>query len=141
MNKLTPEEAREKRHNPWYCKECGKLVYIAYVIYFDIKNDDDTEYHIPLCPICKTLNVVEKRERETPEEFENRTGRPWADDSAVYMKVGKNEWRIMTYREAKNTAECCRMDNVPYQIYCSDSDTGIPENTLLYRPILADGLF
>jgi hypothetical protein len=118
------EEAREKRHNPWYCKECRKLIYIFYGIFFDPKTGKD--YDIPQCPICKSLNVTEKPQQETPEEFENRMEKPWKDDSAVYMQVGKNEWRIMTYREAKFVVECCRADNVPYKIYCANSDTGIP---------------
>jgi hypothetical protein len=125
MNKLTLEEAREKRHNPWYCKKCQRLVYIAYGIYFDIENDDDTEYHIPYCPICHSQNVFEKKERETPEEFENRTGRLWADDSAVYMKIGMNDWRIKSYREAKRDGGYCGMDGVPYIIFCANSDSGI----------------
>jgi hypothetical protein len=29
MIKLTQAEAKEKRHNPWYCKKCRKLVYIV----------------------------------------------------------------------------------------------------------------
>jgi hypothetical protein len=126
VNKLTLEEAREKQHNPWYCKRCGKLIHISYGIYFDLEIDTDIEYQIPLCPICKSLNVVEKKERETPEEFENRTGKPWIDDSPVYMRVSKNEWQMMSYREAKITAKCCRMDNVRYIIYCANSDSGIP---------------
>jgi hypothetical protein len=123
MTKLTREEAREKKHNPWYCKDCGKFIYIAYGIYYDLKTD--TDYSIPYCPICQSDNVFEKKERETPEEFENRTGKPWGDDSAVYMRIGKNDWRIKSYREAKFDAECCQMDT-PYKIYCSNSDAGIP---------------
>jgi hypothetical protein len=100
------------------------LVYISYGYYLDVK--DFTDYEVPSCPICGSLDVVEKPERETLEEFENRTGRPWADDSAVYMQVEKNEWRLMSCREAKFGAECCRMDNVPYKIFCANSDAGIP---------------
>jgi hypothetical protein len=124
MIKLTPEEAREKRHNPWYCKVCRKLVYISYGYYLDMK--DFTDYEVPFCPICRSLDIVEKPERETPEEFENRTGRPWADDSAVYMKIGMNDWRMKSYREAKKDAIYCKMDGIPYIILCANSDSGIP---------------
>jgi hypothetical protein len=75
--------------------------------------------------ICKSLEIAEKPERETPEEFENRAGRPWSDDSAVYMRVGKNGWRTASYREAKFAAECCE-GRVPCRIYCANSDAGIP---------------
>jgi hypothetical protein len=125
MIALSDSEAKEKRHNPWYCKVCRKLVYISYGITF--KEDDPAAYNVPFCPVCDSLDVVEKPERETPEEFENRTGRPWADDSAVYMKVGDNDWRIVSYREAKLTAMCCEGD-VPCRIYCANSDAGIPKN-------------
>jgi hypothetical protein len=123
MIKLTHAEAREKRHNPWYCKECHKLIYISYGIFFDTETGKD--YDIPHCPICQSLDVVEKPERETPEEFENRTGRPWSDGPAVYMRIGKNDWRMVSYREAKFTAECCEGD-IPCRIYCANSDAGIP---------------
>jgi hypothetical protein len=125
MTKLTQKEAMEKKHNPWYCKACRKLVYISYGYYFD--RDDLKDYEVPYCPVCTSVDVVEKPERETPEEFENRTGRPWADGSSVYMKIGKNDWWIKTYREAKFDAECCHGD-VSYIIYCANSDSGIPEN-------------
>jgi hypothetical protein len=64
---------------------------------------------------------------ETPEEFENRAGRPWSDDSAVYMRVGKNGWRTASYREAKFAAECCE-GGVPCRIYCANSDAGVPKD-------------
>jgi hypothetical protein len=124
MIKLTLEEAKEKRHNPWHCKACGKLVYIAYGIFFE----GEKEYSIPHCPICGALDVVEKKERETPEEFEARTGRPWDDHSAVYIKIGRNDWIIKTYREAKQTARYCRRGDVPYQLYLANSDAGMPDN-------------
>jgi hypothetical protein len=71
--------------------------------------------------------MKEKPERETPEEFEDRTGRPWNDDSAVYMKIGNNEWRIKSCRKAKRDAGYCNIDGVPYVILCSNSDAGIPK--------------
>jgi hypothetical protein len=129
MNKLTLEEAREKRHNPWYCKECGKLVHISFGYLLDTKDEDDdglVDLEVPYCPTCGTYNVVEKPQRETPEEYGSRTGRPWRDGSAVYMRVNKNDYRIMSFREAKFAAECYRTDNVPHQIYCANSDSGIP---------------
>jgi hypothetical protein len=126
MIKLTQEEAREKKHNPWYCMECRKLVYISYGYYYDVKTGEDFE--VPHCPVCNICNVAEKPQRETPEEFKDRTGRPWADGSAVYMKVGKNDWRMVSYREAKFTAECCEGE-ISCLIYCANSDAGIPENT------------
>jgi hypothetical protein len=122
MIKLTLEEAREKRHNPWHCKACGKLVYIAYGIFFE----GEKEYSIPYCPICQSLDVMDKKEQETPEEFENRIGRCWNDDSAVYMKTGNNDWRIKSYREAKKDATYCKMEGVPYIILCANSDSGVP---------------
>jgi hypothetical protein len=124
MVKLTMAEAREKKHNPWYCKVCRKLVYISYGLCYDEK--DHKDYEVPFCPICGSLDIVEKPERETPEEFANRTGRPWGDDSVVYMKIKNNEWRIKSYRDAKFDVECCQMDNTPYKIYCANSDAGIP---------------
>jgi hypothetical protein len=124
MIKLTQAEAKKKRYNPWYCKECRKLVYISYGYLYDLETDNDLE--IPYCPICHSYNVVEKPQYETPEEFNDRTGRPWKDDSAVYMWVDGDEWRMRTYRDAKFEAGCCRTDNVPYKIYCANSDTGIP---------------
>jgi hypothetical protein len=128
MNKLTHEEAVEKRHNPWHCKKCGKLVHISYGIYFEMEDDDCKEYSIPLCSICQSLDVFEKKERETPEEFENRTGNPWMDDSAVYMKLGMSEWRVMQYYEAKAIVANHRHYNISHQIYCANSDAGIPAN-------------
>jgi hypothetical protein len=123
MIALTDSEAREKRHNPWYCKECRKLAHIDYGITFQ----ENVVYNVPYCPVCGSLLVVEKPERETPEEFESRTGRPWSDDSAVYIKVGENDWRMVSYSEAKFAAECCEKDKVPYRIYCANSDAGRPK--------------
>jgi uncharacterized protein YbaR (Trm112 family) len=122
MIKLTMEEAREKQHNPWYCKDCGKLIYIAY----GISLADDGVRSLPYCPICRRLNVIEKKERETPEEFEARTGKPWSDYSAVYMRIGENDWKIKSYREAKKDAIYCKTDGVAYIILCANSDSGIP---------------
>ena len=65
--------------------------------------------------------------RETPEQFNARKGHKWGDESGVYMRIGKNEWRLKTYREAKKDAKCCKMDKVPYKIYCANTDAGIPE--------------
>jgi hypothetical protein len=124
MVKLTPEEAREKKHNPWYCKVCRKLVYIAYGFYYDLKADK--EYEIPYCPVCDSSEVVEKLERETPEEFENRTGRPWGDDSAVYMKINKSDWQIRPYWQAKRYVRFCDAHDLPCIILCANSDSGIP---------------
>jgi hypothetical protein len=45
MIKLSQSEAREKRHNPWYCKVCRKLVYISYSYYMDMK--DFADYEVP----------------------------------------------------------------------------------------------
>jgi hypothetical protein len=125
MMKLTDKEAREKRHNPWYCKVCRKLVYISYGITGIEK--DPAVYNVPFCPVCGSLDVVEKLDRETPKEFEDRTGRPWADDSAVYIKVGKNTWRMVCYSEAQFISMCCE-DGVSCKIYCANSDAGIPKN-------------
>ena len=127
---LTNAEAREKRHNPWYCRKCGKLVYISYSYFWD--KEDGGDYEVPSCPICGSLAVAEKPERETPEGFEARTGRPWNDDSGVYMQAGKEgKWALMTYSEAKCFA--ARLDDddgffgsIPYQIYCANSDAGTP---------------
>jgi hypothetical protein len=141
MTKLSDSEAREKRHNPWYCKACRKLVYISYGITYDEK--DGRDYEVPVCPICGSLDVVEKPERETPEEFKSRTGRPWDDGSAVYMKMGKNDWQIKTYMEAKKDAAYCKMDAVPYIILCANSDSGIPgpsEFVVLENQIIGQGV-
>jgi len=65
---------------------------------------------------------------ETPEQFETRTGAAWKNDSAVYMQIGKNRFRVKPYYEAKLDAECCEIDKHPYIIYCANSDDGIPES-------------
>jgi hypothetical protein len=124
MIKLTMKEAKAKQHNAWYCKSCRKYIHIAYAYLWD-----GEDYEIPYCPICDSYDVVEKPERETPEEFKGRTGREWADGSGVYIKIGKNDFRLKTYREAKFDAACCDMDGVPYVILCANSDAGIPGPT------------
>jgi hypothetical protein len=68
--------------------------------------------------------------RETPEEFEARTSKPWNDHSPVYMRVAKNGWCIMVYWEAKQFAEWCRIDKIPFQMHCANSDAGIPKRNL-----------
>jgi hypothetical protein len=124
MIRLTIEEAKVKQHNAWYCKSCRKYIYIAYAYFWD-----QEDYEIPYCPICDSYDVLEKPERETPEEFKGRTGREWADGSGVYMKIGKNDFRLKTYREVKFDTACCDMDGVPYVILCANSDAGIPGST------------
>jgi hypothetical protein len=69
---------------------------------------------------------MKKLQQETPEEYKDRTGQPWADYSAVYMRIGRNDGRMKAYWESKFDAGCCRMDNVPYENYCANSDAGIP---------------
>ena len=66
--------------------------------------------------------------RETPEQFHARTGKTWAERSAVYMQIENNEFRIKSFREAKSDAECCEMDKVSYVIYCANTDDGMPNN-------------
>jgi hypothetical protein len=106
------------------CKVCRKLVYISYGI--SGIEEDPAVYEVPFCPVCGSVDVVKKPERETPEGYENRTGNPWGDASAVYMRVKNNDWQIMSFREAKFIAKCCRMDNILYTIYCANSDAGMP---------------
>jgi hypothetical protein len=89
MIKLAMKEAKEKQPNAWYCKPCRKYIHIAYTY---LLNGEDCE--IPYCPICGSYDVMEKPERETPEEFKGRTGREWDGGSGVYMKIGKNDWRL-----------------------------------------------
>jgi hypothetical protein len=92
---------------------------------------DDLDFynvtHITLDLLDRAIAELKAPDRETPEEYKNRTGRPWADGSAVYMKVGKNDWRTTTYRDAKFTAECFEGET-SCLIYCANSDAGIPEN-------------
>jgi len=64
--------------------------------------------------------------RETPEQFHDRTGKAWTEESAVYMQIRNNEFRIKSFREAKLDSKCCEMDKVPYIIYCANTDDGIP---------------
>jgi hypothetical protein len=125
MIKLTRAEAKEKRHNPWYCKECRREIHVSYGCYYDERAGKDFE--IPFCPVCGTYNIVEKPRRETPEKYRSRTGRRWGDDSAVYMRTGKNGWRILSYREAKSHIRFCKTQSVPCKIYCANSDAGIPK--------------
>jgi hypothetical protein len=122
MIKLTIKEAKAKKHNAWYCKSCRKYIYIAYAYLWD-----GEDYEIPYCPICDSYDVLEKPERETPEEFKSRTGWKWDDCSGVYIKIGKNDWQLKTYREAIFDVACC--DDVPYMILCANSDAGIPGPT------------
>jgi hypothetical protein len=93
--------------------------------YIDSKKNIDRD--ISLCPICLHAMVVENYDWEIPEDFWYRTGRPWADDNPVYMRVNKNDWRVLSYREAKFIAECCKRDNIFYRIYCANSDAGMPK--------------
>jgi hypothetical protein len=125
MIALFDTEARERLHNPWHCNVCRKLVNISYGIYID--KNSGTERCISFCRSCNHVNVVENHKWEIPEDFKDRTGRPWADSFPVYMKVNKNDWRVLAYREAKFIAECCKRDGVFYRIYCANSDAGIPK--------------
>jgi hypothetical protein len=61
---LSYSETKEKRHNPWYCKECRKLVYI-FLYGIAAKKNGPAIYNIPFCPVCGSLDVVEKpKEKE-----------------------------------------------------------------------------
>ena len=110
-------DPKKELHAAAYSRAMG---YMSDECYKEIKADCEKRLK------QKELFRAEKPERETPTQFKRRTGKPWGNNNGVYMRIGKNEWRLKTYREAKFYAKCCKMDNVPYIIYCANSDAGIP---------------
>ena len=65
--------------------------------------------------------------RETPEEFFARTGKRWNDHSAVYMRIGEDgTFRIKSYLKAGYDIDHCERYHIPYEVYCANSDNGIP---------------
>ena len=89
------------------------------------------EYYLHHRITEKDLYGPKESRRETPEQFQARTGKPWKDGNAVYMQTGKNDYfEIKSYREAKLLMEACKNNKPPlsYIVYCANSDAGIPRD-------------
>jgi len=89
------------------------------------------EYHLHRITTEQDIYGPDESQRETPEQFKARTGKPWGDGNAVYMQTGKNDYfEIKSYREAKLLMEDCKNNKPPiaYIVYCANSDAGIPRD-------------
>jgi len=89
------------------------------------------EYYLRHTTTEEDIYGPKELRRETPEQFEARTGKPWGDGNAVYMQAGiKDYFEIISYREAKLLMEACKNNKppLPYIVYCANSDAGIPRD-------------
>jgi hypothetical protein len=92
--------------------------------YITRKDDDDRICDV-YAEIKRAIEVLENPCWETPEQWEKRTGEPWPDEAAVYIRAadGSSSWIVKQYLDVK-------IHNwlVPITIICATEAGRPPDN-------------
>jgi hypothetical protein len=124
--KARPRRESVDRDRRVKCNWCESVFYEDY-----IRVDEDEEQ----CPVCGEkgylMDIPEREEKprwETPEQWEKRTGEPWPDSWAVYVRQadGSSPWIVKQYLDVKITKWL-----VPITIICA-TEAGTPSDD--WRP-------
>jgi hypothetical protein len=85
----------------YYCNRCKSELYDPSGI--------NPFYDIP-CPRCSSF-LIPIPSFETPEQYEERTGKAWPDNGAVYFRRGRPgddvEWGVCRWVSARRDHDIC----------------------------------
>jgi hypothetical protein len=106
------------------CKNCGSV--------FEPSLKADFEHIKVRCSFCRhEASLVPVPDWETPEQYQERTGKAWPDDWAVYYRYvsagGKLDiWRTGYYKNIANSNHDFRSHNAGHHQMVCATESGIP---------------
>jgi hypothetical protein len=77
----------------YYCKNCESVIILG--------NRNHVKDTVFACCVCKDGKLEPYPDYETPEQYKERTGKPYPDSGLVWIYFNPlYEWCDMTYRKA-----------------------------------------